>query len=222
MSEQDTLHPNPTALTQLSRFEMIRQGIFTKPNDIQTFKVKYGSYYETCDRNAFNTNEIDCWGYDTNRDDKAKTFKVDIAKAIDKYIKFNKKISPIKITKDPYVYEADNLYALALVKVTITKNGKTEVFEGTDLKTKLSNSVYTLKNICDSTSSNYTYKMSAAGAGEATIEVTLDMTKLNDTISRYADAVGGRRRSTRKYKKSNKRVKSAKRTSHSRKYRSRK
>jgi len=220
MSDQDTLTQDatPTALTQLSRGQMMWKGMLTKPDDIQTFKVKYGAYSETCESNAFDTYKTDCWGYDENRKAKATTFKVDIAKAIDKYIRFNKKISPIKITKDPYVYDADDLYAEALVKVTITKNRETKVFEGADLKTQ-----YTLKYICDYTDSNSTYKNSAAGAGEAIIEVVLDMRKLNNMISKYDNAAGGgRRRSTRKYKKSNKRVKSAKRISQSRKYRSRK
>jgi hypothetical protein len=225
MSDQDTLTQNatPTALTQLSRGQMLRQGMLTKPDNIQTFKVKYDEFSESWDTNAFDTNKIDYYGYDKSRKAKATTFKLDIGKAIDKYIKFNKKISPIKITKENDVYEADDLYAEALLKVTITKDGNTKVFEGTDLKTQLSKSVYTLKDISDFTESKRTYKRSAAGEGEATIEVELDMRKLNNIISKYDNAAGGgRRRSTRKYKKSNKRVKSAKRISQSRKYRSRK
>jgi len=224
MPEQDTLDSTPTALTQLSRFEMMRQGIFTKPNDIQTFTVKYGAYSESWDRNAFDTNKIDYWGYDENRKEKGDAFEKNIGKAIDKYIKYNKKVSPVKIT-DYGVDDIHDLYNLALVKVTITKNRETKVYEGDELKTLLSSRQlpnYTLKNISDHPESKYTYMKSAAGPGEATIEVVLDMTKLNDTIRGYQDAAGGRRRSTRKYKKSNKRVKSAKRTSHSRKYRSRK
>ena len=206
----------PQQPSQLSLLRRLSHGILFKPEPIQTFVVKYAPYREHTTRETFNINKVERWESDINRRDKQKEFSNKISKAIDNYIKFNNKKSPI--TFDSYYksyFGADELFNLALIKVTITKDDKREEYTEPDVLTKK----YTFEYL--TTKSHKLNTDSPAGPGNTTIEVTLDMTKLNARLGQMSN-LGGTRRSSHKYKKSVKRIRSAKRSFRSRKYRSRK
>ena len=199
----------PPSNTQLGLKDRFLKGIFFRPEDFQIFKTKLDVYKETTSTDPHNPNRIQGWGYDKKRFSKIGEIEKEIAKAIDRYLKYYKKDSPITFENDT-ISGNDAPIEKALTKITITKDNNIVEYTGEELqklKKRSHNISVSSSGIVDHgfTWSKLTSTIpnggGIAGSEKATLTFELDMSKLLSTSS------GGRRSFRKNYKK----VKSSKR-----------